>query len=620
MAVGGSTIPLMPESASAAEITDAITDVNVVENNINSGLEAMRLDVSFDIGAGIGRGGTAQEGDTFWLQMDPRISAQSGTFDVYAIGSDTDVVASVTMVGGSRATFTLTDYVNNRSFTEGSAFWGISFRNSSVPADTYTLNFETAAGEYDDPVTVETTHKPGTGGVNPPLINGVWYDFDQQRGTWKVMLPNGPHDTLVFEGFGWTSGPEWKYDCDRTLANQYAYRYLAGTTVEEISIECEDDYIRWELANVPEYSSTNSVPTLKIDFDVVDPSQSGDLVFKNPNTYTINGGTPRSLTGELRQTRGGGALGPTTPSDPTITQSTCIDGAPSAPAIALPLNGSGVTYDMNIDDYGPGDTVEVIAELSTGYEWELPLSDAWEIVSAGVAIYTVVLNDSPDCVLAPSGPTVTPASCLGSTVADPEIALPAAIPGIEYSINPVDFAAGDTVQVFATLESTDYDWDDDLPSGWTIQSDTVAVFTVILDGAPDCRTVSTPVSPSVMQTTCAAGSVVLPAVGPADNTSGILYATVGTIEPGATVQVIATLTGPDYVWGALPTGWESQSATTAIFSVSLDPDNCDAGGAVLASTGLGDLALPIGIATGGILLLSGLALLAVRARRGAVGS
>lgn len=574
LALGGAVAPIATTPASAAEISGAITSVAIVETSIADAREPMRLNVAFSIGAGIGRGGTAQGGDTFWLDLDPRLRATNDTFNVFEVGSSTNVVATVRIVGGSRATFTLTDYVNDRSFTDGAVFWAVSFRTNTTPAGAYDLEFTSLGATFPDSVTVRSTYVPSPGNVNPPLISGRWIDgSNEQRGTWRAILPDTA-DTLVFESFGWTSGPLWEFDCRRTLANINSYRNYFNPVVE-ISIECRTDYLRWELANVPDYSSAGLHPVLSVDFDVTDPSQSGDLVFRIPTTYTINGGTPRPLTGEIRQTRGGQALGPTTPDAPTWVSSICVAGAPTDPTVTLPPNGNGVTYSQNIDDPRPGDTVEVIAELSTDFEWDLPLAPEWEILSESVAVFRIQLDDAPDCSVSPADPTITQTSCAAGAVVEPVIALPADDAVITYSTDPVDYGAGDTVRIVATLVDTDYTWDTVLPAGWTAESATVAARTVVLDDAIDCRLVAVPSAPSVTQAVCSAGVQSDPDVTPPADTGAITYRIDGDVEAGETVDVVATLTGPQYRWAtSLPTGWVAQSATVARFAVTLDDPTC----------------------------------------------
>src|SRR5690606_29389521 len=100
---------------------DAITSVSIRDTEIYWGIASFRIDVDFSVGAGIDHGGTVQGGDTFWVELDPRIQASSGTFPVYERGSSTVIIAHVTVENSRRAIFTLTDYVNDKTSTTGEA-------------------------------------------------------------------------------------------------------------------------------------------------------------------------------------------------------------------------------------------------------------------------------------------------------------------------------------------------------------------------------------------------------------------------------------------------------------------------------------------------------------------
>jgi hypothetical protein len=118
----------------------------------------------------------------------------------------------------------------------------------------------------------------------------------------------------------------------------------------------------------------------------------------------------------------------------------------------------------------------------------------------------------------------------------------------------------------------------------------------------------------VTQTSCSVGTVVLPAVDPAAATVAIRYAVDGTVLPGMTVLVVATITGPEYAWvSMLPGGWQRVSATEAAYSVTLGPASCDI--LTLPSTGLDGAAMRGGITAGSLLLLGAAALVVVQVRR-----
>ncbi|WP_420112075.1 Ig-like domain-containing protein, partial [Pseudactinotalea sp.] len=103
--------PAVPQAA-AAEVGDAVTDVHITESSVPDGRAQLRLNIAFEVGA------NAAAGDTFWVQLDPTLLTRAFSYNIYAEGSSTQIVARMTTTLGGRVTFTLTDYVDDRSATE----------------------------------------------------------------------------------------------------------------------------------------------------------------------------------------------------------------------------------------------------------------------------------------------------------------------------------------------------------------------------------------------------------------------------------------------------------------------------------------------------------------------
>jgi|GEM_PF-5235104 len=60
---------------------------------------------------------------------------------------------------------------------------------------------------------------------------------------------------------------------------------------------------------------------------------------------------------------------PVTPENPTVLQAGCSDGVMNLPQITLPADTGAIHYHLIPETYAPGDTVQVIATLQSGYAW-----------------------------------------------------------------------------------------------------------------------------------------------------------------------------------------------------------------------------------------------------------
>lgn len=542
-----------------AVISNAITSVNVVESSVNNGNTSMRLNVNWFVGLGAGLGGAVQGGDTFALQLDPQLRATNGTFSL--TDGDGNVVATVTISGTNLATFTLTDYVNDRLFTQGSAFFTVRFRDTQTTAGVKQFAFDTDTGDtFTDAVEVRNQYVPGP--TTPPSVNpsknGSFTDGGQRRIRWSVFGPAGPAAEVVISDPGDSEGPTWDIDCATVQINPASLRATAVVT-------CGPDSLEVTVTNVP----ADVRPNVVFLAPVTDSSLSGDLVFINSATVTTDG-VPRDLRATLRQTSGGQGAGPTRPRTPAVVQSTCVDNAATEPAVTLPLNGGGVTYSLD-GTVARGATVSVIAELSQGYTWESTLPAGWVRVDADTATFQVVLDD-PTCLeeVALTAPAVEHPVCLDGDVTDPTVT-PTPTDGIVFSESGTE-APGGTVVVTATLQPG-YAFPEILPDGWTDNGDGTATFTVEF-ASPDCDEIVTLAPPTIVQPTCPNGQVSTPSVVP-NETDGLTFSESGAEVPGGVVVVTATVQ-PGYAFPTLmPEGWTNNGDGTATYTTTLDNPVCD---------------------------------------------
>ncbi len=276
-----------------------------------------------------------------------------------------------------------------------------------------------------------------------------------------------------------------------------------------------------------------------------------------------------ATTATLAVTFAGNPCTPVSPAGPSVTESVCEAGAPTAPTLTL-AETEGVTY--SVDPEGPftaGQEVTVTAVLADGYEWgDLP--EGWVEVDATTATLAVTFAGNPCTPVSPQYPDVTESVCVGGMPSAPTLTL-ATTEGVTYSVDPEGpYVAGQAVTVTAVL-AAGYEWGD-LPDGWDELTTTTAERVITFDANP-CIPVS-PEVPQVEQSECVAGEPTMPTLTLA-TTSGVDYSAdpEGPYEPGAVVTVTAVLqTG--YEWGDLPSGWELVDATTAEYEVVFDGDPC----------------------------------------------
>lgn len=263
-----------------------------------------------------------------------------------------------------------------------------------------------------------------------------------------------------------------------------------------------------------------------------------------------------------------------TPVAPTIDQSVCTGpGTASAPVVHLPST-EGIDY-----SYIEGDTW-VTATPQAGYRLVVGETD-WNLLEDGSATLKIEFIDPGDCTVyvQPVAPTVDQAVCTApGKNSDPAVHL-ATTEGIDYSISPEDYAAGDTVTITATPQAG-YALEG-LGDGWVYNEAGTATYTTSLI-QPICTVNVTATAPTFTEPTCdnpLGAKVNLP-----EAPEGVEYGIVGDASAGHTVTVTA-YAQPGYVLTG-KTSW------THTFDV---PDNCTTS---LPHTGAGDV---------GFLALAGLA-------------
>lgn len=96
------------------------------------------------------------------------------------------------------------------------------------------------------------------------------------------------------------------------------------------------------------------------------------------------------------------------PVNPTVQQSACVNGSPSAPTLTLATT-QGITYTVSAQaPYSPGQTVTVTATWNAGSVQPASLPSGWVKTSATSATYTVTFT-TPNCTTPPPPPP--PYSC-----------------------------------------------------------------------------------------------------------------------------------------------------------------------------------------------------------------
>ena len=255
-----------------------------------------------------------------------------------------------------------------------------------------------------------------------------------------------------------------------------------------------------------------------------------------------------------------------TPAAPEAEQAVCTGpGTASTPTLTVPKNTETISYTTE-GTVAAGNTVYVIATPAFGHS--IAAGNGWMINEDGTATYTITFT-TPDCIVVatPAAPEAAQAVCTAPGAATtPELTLPANSDSVSYTVDGTP-AQGATVTVTATAGQGHALAP---ANGWIMNEDGTASYTVTFETV-DCIVEAAPAAPSITQAVCTNGTVSAPTLS-LPSTTGITYATVGSVANGATVGVTATAT-EGYKLAA--TGaWKLAEDGTATLTVTFDQVEC----------------------------------------------
>ncbi|MGB3305180.1 MAG: hypothetical protein WBA63_03280 [Thermomicrobiales bacterium] len=256
---------------------------------------------------------------------------------------------------------------------------------------------------------------------------------------------------------------------------------------------------------------------------------------------------------------------PVTPATPDVTQAQCVNGALTAPTLAL-ANSDAITYTWDTAKVVNGGQVTITATLADTYSWGNDLN-GWTKTSSKTAERTVRFENVECTPASPVDPAVTQAVCTGGELTTPSV-VTTDTDAITYSISG-GMAPGAKIVVTAVL-SDGFAWPTTMPGDWQKVDAKTATLTFWLDEV-ECTQV-VPAAPVVTNAVCTGGHLTTPTLE-IQETTGITYTTDTEPANGGTVVVTATLQDT-YSWGTMPDGWTKTGPDTATYTVHFENVEC----------------------------------------------
>ena len=339
-------------------------------------------------------------GDTFTIVL-PDELRPSSTAGFALRNSSNDVVANAVW-SGNTATFTLTDFVNDKTSVNGSAYFSVSWDRSVVDyvnGATYNLGFS-GSGSWTLPLTLLPDGEAGEGQSTSKV--GWWLSADQGASSsehqlgWVVYLETGSGThidapVVIVD----TPGPSSSINIESVKG------YVNNVEMDEsrytVAREGERG-VRIELfGNYPGESAVYAGENIYFRYDSnLLPGENG--VFRNSAVVTGLANSPETVTAEiLRDGAGGdgdGEVRTVAPVMPEVVQAECTaEGTATDPSLTFPTT-DGVTYTRDADP-APGTTVTVTATAAEGYI--LAAAEGWILADDKRTATTTITFTAPDC-------------------------------------------------------------------------------------------------------------------------------------------------------------------------------------------------------------------------------
>ncbi len=411
-----------PQSAQAAPVLlpGAVKSLTM-DSSVTDGNSEFRLQVGFSAP-------TAQAGDYFDVELDPRLMSLRSTYVVPNRETNRVMLdVSVTPASGTTgpiARFTFTDEVDGMSNISGSASWGVKFANIMTPAGTYADIVTKVNGSIraTHSVTVKQVHNPDATWIDGPSKQAWSSDFGGvPRVQYLLVGGPGPFASITLSDSDHSpeagTGAPWTINCDLPISTQLRDQNAQNEADARAPVTCADGTISATFTNVP----AGRVPILVFFATSTQPlSEQGDLTFENTAVYTSavqpfpNGERRFEASQTYTQNFGGGAGGEATLKTPVATEFACsAPGESTGPQFEPLTNGNGVRYTVPARIV-PGATAAVRATLQQGYTFPEELPEGWVRLSPTEASFTHTFQGAVSCTAeadALPAPTITQAEC-----------------------------------------------------------------------------------------------------------------------------------------------------------------------------------------------------------------
>lgn len=481
----------------------------------------------------------------------------------------TIVGAPATVVGNTSYSFQQVGVPGNALVAKATAFlvWGDGATSDPQGIATLAGNCTKQATPVAPSASASSCTEGGdvvSGGITIPTTTGVIYKIDGTTVTGFVAKPAGTYVVTPVAAAGYTltsstpftvvvpAGPVCLHPATPVAPSVTQSRCTEGS-----SVPTTPSYTIPTTTGIAYYVGNAAVPTPAGTY----LATAGTTLTVTPHAlagYTLAPGSPASFT--LTFDAAPDCTTHVQPATPSVTQEHCTGlGTASDAFLTIPAT-AGVAYLIDGVPAAAGTVVEapgtytVTATALPGYTLD------------GTALWSLTVDAALDCTehVTPATPSVTQSECTGLGQSSAATITIPATTGIQYAIDGVPAAAGSVVETAGSYAVTATA----LP-GYTLEG--TALWTLVVDAAPDCTEHVTPAAASVTPAECtgpgtsSAPFVTIPA------TTGVVYALDGVVTAAGDVPVSA---GAHTVTATPLAGYTLEGTTTWELATG-DTPNCD---------------------------------------------